>query len=703
MLTATRTYQCVSITALPKITAALQQQGIQKIGVDLETTGLLHDIDKIVTLQYGTQKRQFILDCRPFYSATKQEKQQWKQYISDLLVACEIVGHNLKFDLKFIKYHFGVLPTRLVDTMLDELVLHGIGQGRAEGNGLSVSMEATGERYKLPVTKDMQKWSVGLDKKPEWYTPFPDDFLAYCAQDVRVPLAIHAQQTTILKQRDLLPTVTLEHVAIPAVVRLELDGMYVDVDNWRKILARKTEQRDALTEELQTVFTPYLLAHREQVFTEQIAALEQWEKDQEAEIKRLQKAYKPVFGGEQWEKYLIRNLEEWSEDHKKPQLKTKKDPVTGKKTYDHSAINLASSQQVKIALESIGVCVESTDSDHLEPYMHIPEVRLLAQWKKLNKFITSFGEKLLAKIGEDGRIHAEYSQVGASTGRFTCAKPNLQQIPSHEPEETNIRKCIIAAPGNVLLTFDLPNIELRILAEISKDATMLALFDAGKDLHSMTATMMFRLAEEVDPKKTELKPGLNYRAVAKTINFGLCYGMSASGLAGSLGVTLEEAEKLQATYFSTFPGVASWLETSSQLALETGYSTTLAGRKRFYPVTPEPVYNSSMRSYEDYLIIRKHWNSLAGSIKRKAKNAPIQGTNADILKYALALLYHNLPPSVRFVACVHDEVVLECSQEESEHVYKIVSACMTKACKHYLKRVAIPDIDGCIETYWKKD
>jgi DNA polymerase-1 len=367
-------------------------------------------------------------------------------------------------------------------------------------------------------------------------------------------------------------------------------------------------------------------------------------------------------------------------------------------------INLGSPAQLKEAVSAmIGEELLSTDREHLVPFAHdYPIIKKLLTWKELDKFINAFGEKLLARIEDDHRIHPTYNQIGAATGRMSCSSPNWQQIPAHEPDETSVRKCVIAEPGNMLLTADFSNIELRILAEVSQDTSMLKLFAEGADLHSRTAMIMFDLPDGTDPKKTELKPGLSYRQIAKVINFGLVYGMSPVKLSHMLGVSKEEAETLFHRYFDAYPGVSKWLEEASKEALEKGYSVTLAGRKRFYDVLPSPIYDPSVMSRETYRQQQSMYFRVNGSYERKAKNAPIQGSNADITKLALAFLYRHLPAHTKIAACVHDELVLETPVTHAKETAKLLAWCMEKACKKFLHTVHVPPVDVEIETYWKK-
>jgi DNA polymerase-1 len=663
------------------------------IGVDTETTGLNPLVHRVVTLQFGTENTVYVLDCRPFYTMNAEEKEQFKHNLRTLFAHFHTcVLHNGKFDIEMLQYHFKLNLNGIIDTMLQEQVLHGIGLSPKENNGITVNMQDTAARYGIKVQKDLQKWSVDLDKRDDWYQPFPQDFIDYCAQDVRVPLQIHSFQYDLLLQRDLMHVASLENMCVAAIARLELDGCFVDVERWRNILALKEKQRDLLTSELQAIFDPIMQNIRQEAYEEDKLTFDAWSQALELCEVLLTEGYKENTDGLTWGAYKKRGIAQFRSEYPRP--KTPK--------LDTSPVNLGSPVQLKTVLAAIGVNVEKTDKEHLAPYARDPRIKKLLEWKKLDKFISAFGENLLAKLGPDGRMHCTYNQAGAATGRMTCSKPNWQQLPSHEPDETSVRKCVVAEQGNVILTADFSNIELRILADITQDENMLDFFEKGGDLHSTTARLMFNLSDDIDPKIAELKPGLSYRSIAKTINFGLVYGMSAHSLAADLGITLHEAQNLVSTYFAAYPGVARWLKVNPQIIIDQGYSTTLAGRKRFFPQLQEPKFNKFSMSWEEYKIRMSTYRTLQGKYERRAKNTPIQGTSADITKYALVLLTRRIPDYVRLVAVVHDEIVLECPAEKSPAVAKLLSTCMYKACKKYLQYVYIPPIDVEIEKYWKK-
>ncbi|TMC24567.1 MAG: hypothetical protein E6J34_00310 [Chloroflexi bacterium] len=196
---------------------------------------------------------------------------------------------------------------------------------------------------------------------------------------------------------------------------------------------------------------------------------------------------------------------------------------------------------------------------------------------------------------------------------------------------------------------------------------------------------MFHLSPEVNPKEHYIN-GVKVRDVAKTINFGLAYGMGAQGLANRVkGCSLEQARTLMRTYFNTYKDVEKYLKVSGHTGVSRGYALSLAGRRRNF--SQEELSNPALR----------------GAAERSAKNHPIQATNADILKSALALLSSKLPDDAHIVMTIHDELVLECPVELQDEVAKLLQSCLYEACTMFLKRVHIPEEKVLISPFWKKD
>lgn len=619
------------------------------IALDCETTSLDRYQAKIVTVQLGKPGQVHILDVRSFYGLSVDEQQTWKGAFQRLFRVPGVtwLGHNLKFDWLFLVQHFGIRPGVTYDTMLAEQCLH---NGK---DGVKLDMKEAAARYGLSVSKEEQTSTVDLDKKPGWDKPFSTELIAYMVQDVEVPHQLYAAQQPLLQQHDLQRVVALENAALRTVVAMEARGALIDRVQLEKIATSKRQRQADLEQKLLPVLEP---AYQRMVQRHKSA--------RQVFEKQLVKDYQAVSGTMSFERFYKTRLAAWEREH----------PHTARKS---EAFKLSSSGHLRAALAEIEVVVEDTKAETLEAVAGrhdcIPD---LLEWKKLQTSLTTFCSKLPTHIGPDGRIHTNFRTV--VSGRYVTATPNLQAIPKArdgEPAEEDPRRCIVAAAGHKLLAADLSNIELRILAEIAKDATMLRLFAEGKDLHAETAKLMFNLPPETDTKK-HLVHGKSARQIAKTINFGLAYGMGAQGLSDRTGVDLETAKELMQRYFATYRGVAMYLKRAGREALQRGYAVTLSGRRRYYPV---------------------------GGSELSAKNHPIQGTNADILKRALTLLYERLPGDVAVVLTIHDEIVLECPEAKIEEAVRILQECMLDACRDFLKEVTIPTPDVLVADYWKKD
>ncbi|MFN8672141.1 MAG: DNA polymerase [Candidatus Sericytochromatia bacterium] len=340
---------------------------------------------------------------------------------------------------------------------------------------------------------------------------------------------------------------------------------------------------------------------------------------------------------------------------------------------DFSTININSSQQLLESLGNMGIHLKDTSegtlSQNIDKHSVIDKI---LEYRGLQKALSSYGKNILEFINKKtGRIHAEFHQLGAGTGRFSCLNPNLQQIPATE----EYRSCFRAEKGNKLITADYSQIELRILAEISKDKEFIRAFESGEDLHKMTASNMFGI--HLDKVTKEM------RSQAKTINFGLVYGRGAASLAEQIGTSVDEAKKLIEKYFEVYQGVKIWLDTAAKLAVKTAQTRTLSNRLKKY------IFNSDDRRE-------------VSSIERQGKNSPIQGTSADITKQALFLINKTFKNTeTKLINTVHDEIILETPEDNALEVAKILEEKMIEAGRIYLKTVPLV-VDVHIENVWSK-
>ncbi|EQD26977.1 DNA polymerase I, partial [mine drainage metagenome] len=293
--------------------------------------------------------------------------------------------------------------------------------------------------------------------------------------------------------------------------------------------------------------------------------------------------------------------------------------------------------------------------EELAPDHELP--RVLLEYRRLAKLRSTYTERLPEEIHPvTGRVHTSYHQATTATGRLSSSDPNLQNIPIRTPEGQRIRQAFIASPGSVILSLDYSQIELRILAHFSEDPGLTSAFANGIDVHRATAAELFGIApESVDDEQ---------RRLAKTINFGLIYGMSAFGLARQLGLSRELAQSYIDRYFTRYPRVRDYMDHIRREARERGYVETVLGRRLYLP---------NLQS-------RQH--ALRQAAERAAINAPMQGTAADIIKTAMIRTENWLRQGgfrAELLMQVHDELVLEVPQEEIAQVAPGVRDQMTGA------------------------
>ena len=302
----------------------------------------------------------------------------------------------------------------------------------------------------------------------------------------------------------------------------------------------------------------------------------------------------------------------------------------------------------------------STDEEVLQKLAeNYPLPARILDYRSLAKLQSTYIEKLPRMVNpKTGRVHTSYSQAVAVTGRLASSDPNLQNIPVRTEEGRKIREAFVAKPGSVMVSADYSQIELRIMAHIAQDESLLKAFAAGEDIHKATAAEMFHV--DLNQVTSE------QRRYAKVINFGLIYGMSAFGLASNLGIERSAAQQYIDTYFARYPGVADYMAQTRVRAKEKGYVETVFGRRLWLP---EIRSNNGMRRQ---------------GAERAAINAPMQGTAADLIKLAMIAVQawieqNHLETSM--LLQVHDELVLEVPNEELEFVKEHLPKLMTGVAK----------------------
>jgi len=432
--------------------------------------------------------------------------------------------------------------------------------------------------------------------------------LKYGAVDTLILFPIFEEQIKKLKKEQLVDIAKLEFATTRVVGDMELKGVHIDVKRWRQLINDLSIKRDELA-------------------------------------KKFQQEIRPLFKSNTVD--LFGNIGD--------------------------SININSQVQLMDLFNNkMHLNLPSTGDGILE-LCDNPTVKILREYRGYEKLVSAFGENLLSKINPvTKRIHPEFNQLGAATGRFSCNNPNFQQIP-RQSENAPFRSCFNPEPGYKLVTTDYSTFEMRIMAELSGDPNLVDAFRRGVDVHSNTAALMFGL--EMSDDFAKKYP--NERFAAKSINFGLMYGRGPTSLAKQLGISPERGREYLEKYFKSYPGVKKYLEKVSNEAVKKGWSTTPAGRKRWY-IQPDP-------NDPDYTRKISH-------IQRQAKNHPIQGTNADAIKYALVFLSDKIKEKnfdASIVLTVHDEVVCEVREDQAEEWAAIQSNEMVRAGQLFIKKVPV--------------
>lgn len=446
------------------------------------------------------------------------------------------------------------------------------------------------------------------ERLSNWEFELSESQLQYAARDAAVLLPLREKLIDKIKSNGLIQCAQLEFECVMPVVDLELTGFFMEKQRWLEQLAIVEEKRGELANELQEMLGEGV-------------------------------AQASLFGP------------------------------------PRANINLDSQQQVTEAMNRLGIPLpDSTRNWKLQPLAaQYPIVAKLLEYRTMQKALTSYGQNMIEFINpKTGRLHADFRQIGAPTGRFACTNPNIQQVP-HAPE---YRRCFMGHPdGRTLVIADYSQIELRILAEFSGDQAFIDAFRSGADLHKVTAAQVFGVSQDQVTKEQ--------RDFAKRLNFGVVYGIGAQRFSIMTGLGVPDAEDVLRRYFATYRGLDRYLRESANRAVSDREARTGSGRLVKFNYDPSDRQQVSMT-------------------QRNGKNAPIQGTSADILKRALRLLNDELrPTSAKIVNIIHDEIVVEVDEGESQKVAQIVERAMCAAGEEFVQTVPVK-VEWQIACEWTK-
>ena len=435
------------------------------------------------------------------------------------------------------------------------------------------------------------------ERLSNWNFELSEAQLEYAARDAAILLPLREKLIDRLKSESLVKCAQLEFECVMPVVDIELAGFYMHKDRWLEQLSVVEKRRIELAEQLQQVLAE-------------------------------ESSQGSLFGGPQ-----------------------------------RADINLDSQQQLTKALTRLGIPVpESTRNWKLQPLAaEYPIIGTLLEYRTVQKALTSYGENMIEMINPvTRRLHADFRQIGAPTGRFACTNPNIQQV----PHSVEYRRCFSGYPeGRKLIIADYSQIELRILAEFSGDRGFMEAFNSGADLHRVTAAQVFNTSVDQVTKEQ--------RDFAKRLNFGVVYGIGAQRFALMTGLSVPDAENVLRRYFGTYRQLDSYLRDAANRAVSERQARTASGRLVRFRYDENDRQQISMT-------------------QRNGKNTPIQGTSADILKRALRLLKEELRgTNAKVVNIIHDEIVVEAQADDAQDVAEKVERTMRVAGEEYLKTVPV--------------
>lgn len=595
-------------------------------GLDTETTGLNPIDDKVILLQIGNEKVQYMFDTRvvnldplkPFFESREIKK----------------VGFNLKFDYKMIKSSLGIEVENLRCLYLGERLLwNGLVSSKTRG---FFSLDQTMKRrLEIELDKSMQKSFIGHQGA------FTEDQLLYAAKDVEYMLALARVMSAAATKDSLDNTWRLESEVIPAFGDMELSGTRLLQDQWKRVLAEHKERLLAAKSALDQYCSPFFQTN--------------------------------LFG------------EVEGIDYDSPK----------------QVIHLLKQMGVKVTERDaqgneVEKLIEKTDKATQKKLRGLKIIQLLEDYRKWQKRVTTYGENYIQAIHpKTGRIHFEVDQMGTETGRpANRGAVNMLNI----PRDNRFRNAFIASEGHVIETDDFSGCELRILAELSLEPRFVEAFQKGEDVHCTVASDLYGVTVT---KKNE---NAKLRTPAKSLNFGLAYGMGPGKLCDTLNgdgfpITFDQARELFNKYVNTYKNAIGFLRGAGEQAEVQGFIANINGRRRYWN-KPDPEDDKYKLGERD-----PDYKKAIAAIQREGGNFVIQSVNADITKLAMVeIRKYKKKHGIRteFQNQIYDEIVTDTHADDSQEFHKIKQKIMVDAAANWLKTVPM-GVDGHVGPAWHKD
>lgn len=551
--------------------------------------------------------------------------------LKDKLKDKYIIGQNLKFDYKFLKLE-GIEINDIYDTFLVECILT---------NGLQDRELGLGSIVKKYLNKELDK-SVRNQFINIGSTPFTEKQIVYGSEDVEYLFDVRAKQLEEVFKLDLKSIVELENKACLALADIEYNGIKLDKNKWLE-LAAKTESKIPL---------------HEKELDDMVLC--------DASLKQFRLDCTQI--------NLFNEVDESFENGRSVNIKW------------------SSPAQIAKLVKALGIEVESTSEKEISKFQDsFPIIKKFIDYKKDAKLTTTYGKDFIKWINKTtNRVHSNFWQI-LETFRVSSNDPNLQNLPA----KNEFLNCFVAEDGWKIIGIDYAAQEARLAACGSRDELWLKTFIDGKDLHSEVCKLMFNIPDELVRTKPDFLRGKSYRDAAKTINFGVLFGMSKFKLSKSLNITIEEADDLIKKYFEATKELKSYLDACSNYGLKNGYIRSF---KPYSGIRYFPDWKPNLDRFKDFKII--------GNITRASYNTPIQSTGALITKLALVkireyILNNDLKDKVKLIHVVHDAIYCEVIEEYAQEFSQIQSCLMIEAGEEF-NLILSMDTDINISNCWTK-
>jgi len=637
----------------------------RSFSVDIETNGLDPHSCDILMLQVGDMEVQYVVDCR--YVEVPEK-------IKELICDGNALGANLKFEYKFFLGSWKKRMSEITDVIIQEMILE------CGKKSFGFSLAALVKKYlniDLPKATRLEFLSIGM-------TPFSPRHLVYGAEDIKMPILVNEKQQILIEEQNLQRTVYLENKEAAVVGEMEFNGLFVDSKRWEDLAIENTMKMRQYKEKLDSYVIDnniHPFVGTIDLFTSRPRCAIEW---------TSQKQVVPLF--------------------RKLGIPTR---IIDKDKTRSAAEKLG--MDIEIYKDSIG---KAEISQYASKFEILP-IYLL--FKKYEQASTTFGHEWLKNINPTTkRVHSDFWQI-LNTGRMASRKPNVQQIPSYKSKERLSaeahRSCFIAPEGRTLIVKDYSGQELRILADVSGEDSMIEEFIHGKgDLHSLTASKVYSSIENKHIPVNK-KENAHLRSVGKTLNFAISYGAGAYKISKGLGISSDEAQDIIDSYYSSFPKLRDYFSKGHSFARSNGYILidSYLGRRSYFAFFEKfkemreliEVANDLRRRGDSMELPKSFWSEfyiMKGSMERASQNYRIQGLAASMTKIALLMFYQdlkkkNLLDTVKIVLALHDEIVVEAPIGIAEEINDLLGKFMIDAGKLFCP--SVPMIaEGGITKIW---